>query len=232
MTRSRRRSNEELATPSPCRGLSDEDRNREQFLLTEAVKYAGYRELFALVFDIEGGLRAKQPGLATNQARRALHVAVDLTLADLIGPRVIAPTEAPFSRFLNSVTWLSHQWRLIHEIWGPESSITRTLCALELEVPSGEIACVDYVQRCKAMIEQLTGLRLEVSHDALRDLLRRFYAGAELLAACGYAGRDKLFVFGSAGYKQAGEVDLYEYVDEHLSRLAEVDETQLQEEVR
>lgn len=210
---------------TPQLGFNEQSNDLGQFLLTEAARYSSLRELFALSYDVEGGLQAKQYGVAVHSARIALHVAVDLALTDVVGSRVVLPGKSPFTFRGDHTAWLSHQWPLVRTAWGAASNTVSELWEVETYVPIDDAASISYVNRCKEITAKLTGLRLEVSIEALRDLLRRFYDSAELLAACGYAGRDKLFVFGSAGYKQAGEVRLYDYVDAHLRRLGGSEET-------
>lgn len=198
----------------------DQHPNLDGFLKVEAARYSAFRELFTLVYDIEGALAAQQFGAALDQARRALSAAVDIWLVDIVGVLAVPPNETPFKYRSDPVTWLAHQWDMLNRVAGERSDLLTALWDIETSLPENDDDAREVVERCRQLIEELIDIRLDLSEDALRNLLRRFYDGAEVLAAFKYGGRDRLVVFGSRGYQQVGDTRLYDYVEDHLRRLA------------
>lgn len=178
--------------------------------------YFCLRTLFQLLFDIEGALEAGQFGLAVEQARTALHAATEAKLVRVGGPRRLHGRDE-WSSPTGHLSGACRRWQLVVEVWGREAPLVQEMWALERELPSEDDECIRYVSRCKELVRQHIGLRLEVSPDALLGLLYEFFSIARLLATFGYGSRDKLRIFGLNGYREVREVDPYEYVSEYVA---------------
>ncbi len=199
--------------------FSEEGSDLEEFLRAEAGWYASLRMLFQLVFDVNGGLAAQQYGLVVDQARQALHAAVDAKLIRTVGGRAIPPRENPLTNDRESCAWFVHRWQQLNNIWGADAEIVREMWQLEVEVPVDDGECIGYVRRCMSLVAQLLGFPLDLSRESMLALLRRFFDSAEILGAFKYARRDSLRAFGAAGYRSGQEADLYEYVAERVHLL-------------
>ncbi len=203
--------------------LVEDDESLELFLYSQRLRLGYLRMLFALAYDVEGAVDAGQVGLAVQQARSAVHAAMDLTVLNAVGSSMMSKSNRQVVHHeraeYDGADSFSARWRRLRRIWhGPQTLLTK-LWDLECELPMTDAECHAYVSRCRQAVTDDFGFLFGTAQSVVTQALRERCRASEALARFSFGRWDTLRVFGLDGPKAASEVDRLKYVSEYFDRL-------------
>jgi hypothetical protein len=200
------------------RELRDEE-TQERLIHIQKRRLGALRDLFTLAYDIEGALGARQYGLAVEQARAALHAALDARLLPIVGARMIQAELrlASGKGEQDDAQRAVDRWIFILDVWNDwRPDLVATLWDLECDAPVGERDCQSYVSRCRKTIQGDLALPIDISKESVKTSLRERSEAARMLSIFSVGPWPTLRVFGSSGQQAATDVDTYDYVSSYV----------------
>jgi hypothetical protein len=203
--------------------LVEDDESLELFLYSQRLRLGYLRRLFTLAYDVEGGVEAGQFGLAVEQARAAVHAAMDLTVINAVGASMVNKYNRQVIRHeraeYDGADSFSVRWRRLQRIWRGQPTLLNKLWDLECELPRTDAESLAYISRCKHVITEDMGYLFGTAQSVVTQALRDRCRATEALSQFSFGRWDTMRVFGVDGPKAASEVDRLQYVSEYYNRL-------------